>query len=367
MIAGGAELTGTRTGQYQWTGHLSYGEVIAFTSLAAGTPVATSISTADIGAASPTLTFTIPSSANAVGLTGTLSLDKATGVLTNGTNGGASTLRFQTADSAASKGAAIFAGRLHGPGGISLAGVFASTGTQIDDKNWAGAVIASGASDKLTRLAGGLFNGPQITGIPTIASGDYALANHSAAQEVYVVAPVGSGILFDANHASTVIRAGALVGNLVSSTGTNTALNAGVRVAGENPLTVHTRTSSATIGGAAHTVTFYQDLSESVGESAATLAVVGAASGGTPLALVAGGGNPGITATTAGTYNWAGLHLQGLANASDISTLARGRFELEITFTAADATASFSYLGGVAGGSSPSGFGHGDKGKTARS
>ena len=167
-----------------------------------------------------------------------------------------------------------------------------------------------------------------------------------------MVAPVGSGILFDANHASTVIRNGALVGNLVSSTGTNTALNAGVRVAGENPLTVHTRTSSATIGGAAHTVTFYQDLSESVGESAATLAVVGAASGGAPLALVAGGGNPGITATTAGTYNWAGLHLQGLANASDISTLARGGFELEITFTAADATASFSYLGGVAGGSS---------------
>ena len=131
VIAGGAELTGTRTGAYQWTGHLSYGEVIAFTSV---TTVATSISTQDINAASPTLTFTIPSSANAVGLTGTLSLDKATGVLTNGTNGGASTLRFQTADLAPSKGAAVFAGRLHGPGGISLAGVFASTGTQIDEQ-----------------------------------------------------------------------------------------------------------------------------------------------------------------------------------------------------------------------------------------
>ena len=353
VIAGGTEVTGTLTGAYQWTGHLSYGNVGAFTSV---TTVETNIATPDINAAAPRLDFTIPTSAASVGLTGFVTLNKTTGVLASSSVGGTlSGLTFQTGSG--QQTAATFAGRLHGSGAISLSGVFASLGAQINSRSYGGAVIASGKADQLTHLAGGAFDGTTITGTPTIASGNYALATHPATEAVYVVAPVGSSILFDANHASAVIRTGALVGNLANSTGTNTEASLAQREIGDDPFAVHTRTAQVTIGGAEHNVTFYQDIAPNVSQSAATLAVVGPASGGAPLTLVAGGNDSVISAARAGTYNWAGLHLQGLANASDIATLARGRFELAITFTSGSGTASFQYEGGVLHGSSLSASG----------
>ena len=341
VIAGGDELStsgAALTGAYQWTGSLVYSDAAASAFNTVSGRVATSITATGTGALSE-LSFAVPSGTGP-GIFGTVGFDAATGILSNNLGqANASTLNFRLTDGGLDAGT-VFAGRLHGPGGISLSGVFATTGTQIGGKHYAGAVIATGASNKLVRLAGGAFDARQITKAPIIARGAYGLAGIAATQEVYVVAPVGSSALFDANHASTVIRGKALVAGLGTITGDNTSLNAAQRLTGEGVHTLNTRSAAVTIDGAAHTVTLYQDAQE-----IAALALVGPSAGGVPLTLLAGGSN---AAPATGTYNWSGVHLQGNATTNAVADFISGRFSLDITFTAA-ATASFAYEGGLSG------------------
>ena len=337
-IAGGDPLAVSGSGldgDYTWQGVLIYGDVAAFNTVSRTTTTVT----ADFDLTTPELTITLAPGVF-LGLSGALTVNTETGVLANKTSGSGgaltSALTFGTGSGANLNAEAIFAGRLHGSDAISLAGVFATTGGKVDGKDYAGALLATGAIN-LPRLAGGGHNATLTTGGPTLAAGNYAINAHPATLRAYVVTPQDSGALLEANHASDDIRGAALVAQL-ATIGVAGAIYSTYeverRLSSEIALAIRTRSATVSHDGATPGVTVYQDRTGS-----ASLVVAGGAS-----KLLASSGSTTSAVPATGAFTWEGVHLLGVA--SDLSDLAAGRFTLTTTFSSA-ATASFSYTGGT--------------------
>ena len=124
-----------------------------------------------------------------------------------------------------------FTGSLHGGDGATLSGVFANS-VAIGGKYYAGAILASGALD-LSIIAGGP-HGTSTTSAPAIARGTYNVNGHGAAQSALFLVPQGSGALFAANHASATIRSNALATNLGTIGGTAADFDVPNRAAGRS-------------------------------------------------------------------------------------------------------------------------------------
>ena len=319
LITGGAAFTGTLSGQYTWTGVQLVGESNTLETL---TEEAVQVTANFTNSGAQTFTVATQGSSKTNDLTGSGSVDVATGEL-GGTGislsvGGVS----QTVS---------FTGSLHGGDGSSLSGVFANS-VAIGGKYYAGAIIASGTLD-LPIIAGGP-HGTSTTSAPAIARGLYNVNGHGAAQSALFLVPQGSGALFAANHASATIRSNALATNLGTIGGTGADFDVPNRTANDLDLAIRTRLATVSHGGAAPSVTVYEDR------------------GGDASLLVAGGSNPllasgGVAATsmpTTGAYTWEGV--QFLGDADDLAGLTPGRFTLTTTFSAA-ATAAFVYTGGT--------------------
>ena len=326
VIAGGDALTasgGGLSGRYTWQGSLVYGDVAAFNT---GIKRAAATITADFDAATPELTVA-RASGTSIGLVGTIGVDEASGVLSNK----ASELKFALGAGENQSATALFAGRLHGADAISLSGVFATTDTQIGGKNYAGALLATGAIN-LERLYGGGHNDTQTTALG-VAAGGYSINGHPRARAYFVV-PQGTGVILEANHASARIRDGALVARLGTIGGDNATYDVGRRPGEEVSLAILSRTAQISHAGATNGVAVYQDRS-----GTASLLVVGGAS---PL-IVSGGEASGVL-PGGGAYTWQGV--QVLGEAGNIAGTAAGRFTLTATFSGA-ATVSFDYSGGA--------------------
>ena len=319
LITGGAALTGSLSGQYTWTGVQLVGESNTLKTL---TEEAVQVTASFTSSGAQTFTVATQGSSKTNDLTGSGSVDVATGAL-GGTGlslavGGVS----QTVS---------FAGSLHGAFGASLSGVFANS-EAIGGKYYAGAILASGALD-LPIIAGGP-HGTRTTSAPAIARGLYNVNGHGAAQSALFLAPQGSSALFDANHASATIRNNALATNLGTVGGTAADFDVPNRAADDLDLAIRTRSAPVSHGGATPNVTVYEDR------------------GGDASLLVAGGSGPllasgGVAATNVpatGAYTWEGVQLLG--DAGDLAGLTPGRFTLTTTFSGA-ATAAFIYTGGT--------------------
>ena len=319
LITGGAAFTGSLSGQYTWTGVQLVGESNALETL---TEEAVRVTASFTGSGAQTFTVATQGSSKTNELTGSGSVDVATGEL-GGTGislsvGGVS----QTVS---------FAGGLHGGDGAALSGIFANS-VAIGGKYYAGAIIASGALD-LSIIAGGP-HGTRTTSAPAIARGLYNVNGHGAAQSALFLVPQGSSALFEANHASTNIRNNALATNLGTVGGASSDFDVLNRAAGDLDLAIRTRSATLSHGGATPSVTVYEDR----GGNASLLA----AGGSGPL--LASGGAAATGVPTTGTYTWEGVQLLGAAG--DLASLTPGRFTLTTTFSGA-ATAVFSYTGGT--------------------
>ena len=319
LITGGAALTGSLSGQYTWTGVQLVGESNTLKTL---TEEAVQVTASFTNSGAQTFTVATQGGSKTNDLTGTGSVDVATGAL-GGTGlslavGGVS----QTVS---------FAGSLHGAFGASLSGVFANS-EAIAGKYYAGAIIASGALD-LPIIAGGP-HGTRTTSAPAIARGTYNVNGHGAAQSALFLVPQGSGALFEANHASATIRSNALAANLGTIGGTAADFDVPDRAAGDLDLAIRTRSAPVSHGGATSSVTVYEDR----GGDASLLAAGGLGP------LLASGGVAATNVPATGAYTWEGVQLLG--DADDLAGLTPGRFTLTTTFSGA-ATAAFIYTGGT--------------------
>ena len=335
VIAGGARLTGTLTGAYEWLGRIGYADASAFG--ADLTFVNTTITATNLGVDAPVLTFALPT-ASSPGLTGTLSLDKDTGVLTNGTTvaGGttSSALSFQTDGVAANKVAAVFAGRLHGSRGIALAGVFATADAQVGGTtDYAGALVAAGAVN-LSHIAGAAFSAPPTTAL-TLARGQYVVNGHAAAATsvagAYFLVPQGSNAIAEASHASTAIRNASVVASVASIAGTSTAHRVATRVAGDGAFTIGRHASGDLV--------VYQDRPGA--SPNASLVFAGGSTNAARLIAASGAATAGIAGT--GNFTWEGAQFLGSGADLSASALTAGRFTLTADFSAS----TFSYTGGT--------------------
>ena len=320
LVVGGAAFTGSLSGQYTWTGVQLVGESNALETL---TREAVEVTASFTGSGTQTFTVATQGSSKTNDLTGSGSVNVATGAL-GGTGislsvGGVS----QTVS---------FAGSLHGGDGASLSGVFANS-VAIGGKYYAGAILASGALD-LPIIAGGP-HGTSTTSAPAIARGTYNVNAHGATQSALFLVPQGSGALFAANHASVTIRGNALATNLGAIGGTAADLDVPNRAADDLDLAIRTRSATVSHGAAAPSVTVYEDR----GGNASLLAVGGLDP------LLASGGAALTNAPASGAYTWQGL--QFLGGVDDLAGLTQGRFTLTTTFSGA-ATSVFSYTGGTA-------------------
>ena len=274
------------------------------------------------GSGAQTFTVATQGSSKTNDLTGSGSVDVATGELA-GTGislsvGGVS----QTVS---------FTGSLHGGDGASLSGVFANS-VAIGGKYYAGAILASGALD-LAIIAGGP-HGTSTTSAPAIARGLYNVNGHGATQSALFLVPQGSSALFEANHASATIRGNALATNLGTIGGTASDFDVPNRAQGDLDLAIRTRAATVSHGGATSSVTVYEDR----GGDASLLAAGGSSQ------LLASGGAAVTGVPTTGAYTWEGVQLLG--GTDDLAGLTPGRFTLTTTFSGA-ATAVFSYTGGT--------------------
>ena len=332
LFVGGDALTLTNdaplSGNYTWLGRVIYGEV---TDLNTANLNTTTI-TADFDLPTPVLTLTRP--ASNTGPAGTLSVNVDTGVLSN--------LALEHYQTAGTGLAAVFAGRLHGADAGALAGIFATT--NASGTRYAGALVASGAL-ALERVAGGTHSATAVTGGPSIYGGNVAINHHAATQRAIVLAPIGSGALVEANHASATIRGASLVAQLAAP-GTAGAgyedLDVGQRETGDGAYVVSRKTQALSYGGATPEATIYQDYLGS-----ASLVVVGGAANADRL--LAAGGNDGPGTTVLGDYTWEGVHLQG--EAGNLGSLAlpsaRSRFTLTTTLASGATSDAFTYTAGI--------------------
>ena len=319
LVVGGAAFTGSLSGQYTWTGIQLVGESNALETL---TREAVEVTASFTNSGAQTFSVATQGSGKTNDLTGTGSVDVATGAL-GGTGislsvGGVS----QTVS---------FAGSLHGGDGASLSGVFANSAA-IGGKYYAGAILASGALD-LAIIVGGP-HGTSTTSAPAIARGLYNVNGHGAAQGALFLVPQGSGVLFAANHASANVRNNALATNLGAIGGAGANFDVPNRAAADPGLAIRTRSATVSHGGATSSVTVYEDR----GGNASLLAAGGSSQ------LLASGGAAATGVPTTGAYTWEGVQLLG--GADDLAGLTPGRFTLTTTFSGA-ATAAFSYTGGT--------------------